>query len=283
MRSDGGGPPAGPSDTPAGPSDTPAGEGDTPADGGGGRAGGDGMPAEPVERKKVYELVAERLMRDIAERRLRPGDQVPPERTLVRAYSVGRSSVREALRMLESRGLIVSHGAGAFSVAGSANPLRQSLSLLMDLRDVGLSELFEVRRMLEVEAAGLAAARARDEDYLPMERAIREMTEGIASQELYTDADVRFHMSVAKATHNEITSHLMEAIRAVMRRALRSIFHVPGSPERSNEDHRSILRAIVNGEPDAAREAMRRHLLRVQEESEQALAQAIRSDVAGGR
>jgi GntR family transcriptional repressor for pyruvate dehydrogenase complex len=253
------------------------------ADRGGMRAGGADVQAEPVERKKVYELVAERLTRDIAERRLRPGDVLPPERTLVKAYSVGRSSVREALRMLESRGMIVAHGAGAFSVAGSANPLRQSLSLLMDLREVGLSELFEVRRMLEVEAAGLAAVRAHEDDYLPMERAIQDMTTGICSQERYTEADVRFHMSVANATHNQITSHLMEAIRAVMHRALRSIFHVPGSPERSNQDHRGILRAIVNGDPDAARDAMRRHLLRVEEESEQALAQAMRGDITGSR
>ena len=72
---------------------------------------------EPIERQKVYELIAENLLAQIAGRRLKPGDALPPERELTQRYQAGRSSVREALRMLESKGLIESVGNGSFAVA----------------------------------------------------------------------------------------------------------------------------------------------------------------------
>ena len=106
---------------------------------------------EPIERKKVYELVAERLVQEITDRRLTPGDELPRERELAEVYRVGRSSVREALRMLESKGLIASPGSGRLVVAEYANPLNHSLALLLEMHDGDLQELFEVRRILEVE------------------------------------------------------------------------------------------------------------------------------------
>src|ERR687887_2161099 len=123
-----------------------------------------GAMFEPIERKKVYELVADRLVQEISDGRLNPGDELPRERHLAEAYRVGRSSVREALRMLESRGLIASPGGGRLVVADYANPLNQSLALLLRMHDGDLGELFEVRRILEVETAGLAAQRRSDAD-----------------------------------------------------------------------------------------------------------------------
>src|SRR3990170_256426 len=84
---------------------------------------------EPIERRTVYELVAERLLEHISQRRLRPGDALPTERELTQVYHVGRSSVREALRMLQSNGLIKPAGKGVFVVAEFANPLNHSLHL----------------------------------------------------------------------------------------------------------------------------------------------------------
>ncbi|HEY3208919.1 MAG TPA: FadR/GntR family transcriptional regulator [Actinomycetota bacterium] len=233
---------------------------------------------EPIERRKVYEQVAERLLTEIADRRLKPGDRLPPERVLAEAYRVGRSSVREALRMLESRGLIRSMGHGAFKVADYGNPLNQSLGLLLSLRDGDLLELYEVRRIMEVEAAGLAAARRTEEDLARMRSAIDEMVLGLSSRERYIGADVDFHLAIARATGNRIASHMMDAVRDVMRRALSSIYSIPGSPERSTEQHRRIFKAISAGEPDEARKQMREHLLRVEGEIRDVL--RVRADEA---
>jgi GntR family transcriptional regulator, transcriptional repressor for pyruvate dehydrogenase complex len=221
---------------------------------------------EPIERRKVYEQVAERLLAEIADRRLRPGDHLPPERSLAESYRVGRSSVREALRMLESRGLIRSVGHGAFQVADYANPLNQSLGLLLSLRDGDLLELYEVRRIMEVEAAGLAATRRGKGDLERMRTALDEMALGLSSRDRYIAADVDFHLAIARATGNRMASHMMDAVRDVMRRALSSIYSIPGSPERSADQHRQIFEAIAAGRPDEARDRMRDHLLRVEGE-----------------
>src|SRR5437764_15404590 len=85
------------------------------------RQDGEPMSFQPIERRKVYELIADHLLSEIGERRLQPGDVIPPERELTRLYRAGRSSVREALRMLESRGVISSVGSGSFVVSGYAN------------------------------------------------------------------------------------------------------------------------------------------------------------------
>lgn len=218
----------------------------------------------PIERRNVYELVAERLIGDISARRLKPGDPLPSERQLSETYAVGRSSVREALRMVESQGLIKSVGHGAFVVAEYGNPLNASLALLVAMRDGDLRELFEVRKILEVETAGLAAERRSAEDVERMRAAIAAMDVGIASRDRYISGDLEFHQAVVAATGNRIAQHVMHAIRDVMRRALMSIYQIPGSPERSNEQHRRVFEAVVAGRSDDARQRMREHLLRVE-------------------
>ncbi len=218
----------------------------------------------PIERRKVYELIAEHLLHQISERSLKPGDALPTERELADSYRVGRSSVREALRMLESKGLIRPSGNGAFAVADYDNPLSHSLHFLLSLEETSLLEIYEVRKIMEVEAAGLAAARRTDRDLAQMSEAIGEMTSGLASQDRYIDADLRFHLAVAAATGNRIALRMMHAIRDLLHRALASIYHIPGSPERSITQHREILAAIASGDAESARQRMREHLLRVE-------------------
>jgi GntR family transcriptional repressor for pyruvate dehydrogenase complex len=242
---------------------------------------GDEPLAGPIERRKVYELVAQRLVDDISARRLKPGDPIPAERQLTETLSVGRSSIREALRMLQSRGLIASAGHGTFVVAEYGNPLNASLALLMELGDGDLRQLFEVRKVLEVEMAGLAAARRSDEDIEKMQRAIEAMDEGLASAERYIAGDLEFHQSVVAATGNRIARSMMHAIRDVMRRALLSIYQIPGSPERSMQEHRQILEAVIAGRPDEARALMRDHLVRVEGEIDPSV-RRVTEDAADG-
>jgi GntR family transcriptional regulator, transcriptional repressor for pyruvate dehydrogenase complex len=222
----------------------------------------------PIVRRKLYELVAERVLEDVSRGLLKPGDGLPTERGLAERYGVGRSTIREALRMLESAGTIESVGSGAFVVARSGNPinrsLAQSLALLVSTRDGDIRELFEVRKILEVETAGLAADRRTEEDIVGMKAALEEMRIGIGSRERYIAGDLRFHLAVVAASHNRMASHMMEAMRHVMRRALASIYEIPGSPQRSLEQHAQIFDAVVEGHCDEARDRMRGHLLAVE-------------------
>ena len=215
---------------------------------------------EPIARRKTYELVAERLTEEISSRVLEPGDLLPPERELVSDFGVGRSSVREALRMLESRGLIESNGAGTFRVARLSNPLDRSLNLLLEAEETDVAELFEVRRLLEGECAALAAARRKREHLDRMDKAVDAMVEGLGSEQAFIDADLRFHMTVAEASGNRVARYLMQAIRGLLQRALTSVYNVPGSPSRAIEMHGLILEAIRDRRPDVARSRMHEHV-----------------------
>jgi len=221
---------------------------------------------EPISRRNVYELIAEQLVSQIGSRQLQPGDALPPERELTRLYHAGRSSVREALRMLQSRGLIEPVGNGSFVVAGYANPLNSSLQLLLSLDQASMHDLYEFRRILECEAAALAAERRTDVHLTLMDDAVDEMADALANsgRDAYINGDLRFHMAIAEATRNGLILHAMAAVRDAARRTLTSVFLIPGSPERSLEQHEAIRAAIADGDADRARDEMREHLVRVE-------------------
>jgi GntR family transcriptional regulator, transcriptional repressor for pyruvate dehydrogenase complex len=207
------------------------------------------------------------LLAQIGSRRLRPGDVLPPERELTQSFRVGRSSIREALRMLESQGVITSAN-GSFVVADAASPLESSLRLLFALDEgAGMHDLFELRRILECEAAALAAERRGDRDLAEMDAAIDEMASALDASgraESFIEGDLRFHLAVAGSTGNRLVLHSMQAVRDVLRRALTTVYNIPGSPESAVVEHRAIRAAVASSDPGRAREEMRLHLARVE-------------------
>jgi GntR family transcriptional repressor for pyruvate dehydrogenase complex len=226
---------------------------------------------QPVARRKVYEQVAEQLLGQIVARRLKPGDVLPPERELTESFGVGRSSIREALRMLESQGVISAVNGGSFVVADAAGPLNSSLRLMFTLDDrTGIHDLFELRRILEVEAAALAAERHGARHLDEMAAAIDEMAASLGDNggDRFIDADLRFHLAVAEATGNRLVLHSMQAVRDVVRRALMTVFVIPQSPESAVVEHRGIRAAIASGDPAKARQEMANHLIRVEADVE---------------
>ena len=94
---------------------------------------------------------------------------------------------------------------------------------------------------------------------------IDAMVAGLASEQEFIVADLRFHLAISQATRNRLIVHLMHAIRSQLQRSLATSFHVPGSPEHAIEMHRLILAAIVAREPDEARRRMHEHVARVEQ------------------
>jgi GntR family transcriptional regulator, transcriptional repressor for pyruvate dehydrogenase complex len=219
----------------------------------------------PIERRKVYEQVSERLTTHI-NTALQAGDPLPSERELAERFGVGRSSIREALRMLESRGLIESRGSGTFVVAAWRNPFQAPLSAVVAGEDVNRMQLFEVRRMLEAEAAALAAKRRSDGDLELMDEATDEMEAAVGSVDAFITADIRYHLVIAEATGNRLLLHLMEAIRQRLTVMFGTVFRFPGGPERSVGQHRLITQAIAEEDAERARRLMTEHILRVERE-----------------
>jgi DNA-binding FadR family transcriptional regulator len=122
------------------------------------------MGIEPIKSTRIYEEIVRQIKGMIGEGRLKSGDQLPPERDLAEKFIVSRTSVREALRALESVGLIeIRPGEGTFVREVSVDALVEPLALVLVSQREMIGELFEARRLLEPAIAGLAARRARDE------------------------------------------------------------------------------------------------------------------------
>jgi len=225
-----------------------------------------GRRFEPVVRQKTYELVAERLLALISSDHLTPGDALPSERELVGLYGVGRSSIREALRILESKGAITAEPNGGFAVAPVGNGLNHSLGFLLSADQADLDELFEVRRIVEGEAAALAAERRDAAELGRMAEALAAMRAGLGSEAAFAAADLRFHLLLVEAARNRLLATLMDAVRSLLGRVLAFSYRIPGSPEAAIESHRLILDAIAAGDGDLARARMREHLERSEHE-----------------
>jgi GntR family transcriptional repressor for pyruvate dehydrogenase complex len=225
------------------------------------------LQPEPIDRRRTSDVVAGRLLEMITKQTLVPGDPVPVEREIAAAYSVGRSTVREALRILESQGVITATPSGSFVVAQAAQPLHRSLRLVMALDAApSIGDLFELRRILDCAAAELAAHRRRPHDLDQMQDAIAAMAAALdaGDAQRFIEADLRFHIAMAEATGNSLVSHTLNAIRDVLRDALLEIFEIPNSAERAIDEHRAIVAAIRAGDGSESRIAARIHLDRVE-------------------
>src|SRR5262244_2987720 len=134
-----------------------------------------GMDLAPIKSTRIYEEIVRQIKSMITEGRLKSGDQLPPERDLAEKFLVSRTSVREALRALESRGLIeIRAGEGAFIRDISVETLIEPLALVILPHREAVGELFEARRLLEPAISALAARRATREELTEMERILEE-------------------------------------------------------------------------------------------------------------
>jgi len=219
-------------------------------------------------RERLYEQVADHIDGLISAGKLKVGDRLPPERELAERLGVARGVVREAVRLLSVKGLVtVEPGRGTFIVERGAETISDHLSRLSRMGRFTFDDLNELRRMLEVEIAALAAERAQPEDVVQLNQAIEVMEEHLDAPEGYIAADLEFHLALANATQNRMFSLLIEVIVDLLQESRRLIFHVPGAPQRGQVWHRKIAVAVAQRDAAGASEAMRRHLEQITADS----------------
>ncbi|MFZ5652011.1 MAG: FadR/GntR family transcriptional regulator [Bacillota bacterium] len=227
------------------------------------------MELKPVKTKKIYEEIIDQVKALIADGTLSPGDRLIPERELAEKLKVGRSAVREAIRALGAMGIVeIKPGEGTFITESNTNPFMDMLAYLLVAERDSVRELLELRKILEVEAAGLAAIRHTAEGLKSMEAHLEQMKIDIINGELGEQADMNFHFAVAEATQNSLLVKLMNTIADTMRSGLRTareqIYRTPGNPERLLREHYEIFDQIKNSNPEAARRTMFEHLEKVE-------------------
>jgi GntR family transcriptional regulator, transcriptional repressor for pyruvate dehydrogenase complex len=215
-----------------------------------------------MREPRLSDKVADMMLKTILSEQLRPGDRLPSERELGEQFGVSRTVVREAVRALVAKGLIeVRSGSGLRVAAVDASAVRESMSLYIHgSSNLDYPKVHEVRAMLEVEMAGLAAERRTEADIERLSEACKHMEAVSKDVESAALADVEFHREIAKATHNELYLVMLDAIGDALVEIRRRNLTRPPAMKNTLADHSRIRDAIAAGASRKARDAMREHL-----------------------
>jgi GntR family transcriptional repressor for pyruvate dehydrogenase complex len=223
----------------------------------------------PIQRSRLSKQITVQLCRMITQGQLQPGDRLPPERELTEMLQVSRTSLREALRVLEMAGVLtIRQGGGTFVRELDDDGMLSPLLLMFDVRGDLVGDLFEVRVIFEPEMAARAALRATDDHLAELDRILRsqeQLTGSHAPDDAWLRLDRQFHIAVARASHNEVAVRVMRFITEMLQDVQRNFVASDQRVARAVARHREIFEAIRETEAKHARQAMLQHLREVEE------------------
>lgn len=220
------------------------------------------MKVEKISTKKVSESVEEQLEKMIHSGMFKAGEKLPSVRELCELFGVGRSAVRDAITTLSGKGTVyVRRGEGTFVCEFDSSKLFSQHMLLSSSRDI--SELFQVRKLLETGMAELAAVNRTETDLHSLKHTLY-----IPSSNPW-ESDYQFHLTIAKATGNEILIQLVQFISTTMKKVMMDFHHYIQKDENTvkliSRQHQQIIDSIEKGDPQAAKQSMSNHLNTVEE------------------
>lgn len=224
-----------------------------------------------ISKKNVCDQIVEEILASIVDGRLKTGDQLPNEREMAKNYGVSRVPLREALRSLGRMGIIeTKHGIGTFVKEVNATFLTNELNTYLYLQENPVIEILQLRRLLEVESARLAAEKATPQD---LERLYN--AESVAKEELYKlregqgssfyVADLNFHLAIAEASHNSLFVQFINSIHGTLHIHQMLSQKEPQPIDEVATYHRQIREAIEAKDADKAGTVMLDHINKIEE------------------
>lgn len=213
-------------------------------------------------------LISGKLKEMILEQNLQPGDRLPSESELAGMFGVGRSTVREAVKLLIADNIVEIHrGKGTF-LTESPGLKDDPLGLHFANQNRLLQNLMESRLLIEPQIAELAARRATEQNLYRLSRAIEEMESAESrNPPEYPVRDVDFHTAVAECTQNDVLQRILPLICDSIQQGYFETINVPGTHRRAIEAHIRIFEAIRDKNPAAAAEQTRQHILQAMDDS----------------
>lgn len=228
-----------------------------------------------VNREYLYEQIAEQLQKAILSGQLGPGARLPPERELAGSMQVNRATVREAVRILEQRGIVERRvGSGTFVTEVPAQVISDSIERYLVFGAGTREELIALREILEPEVAALAAQHATDADLVRMETVLQQLANAYKEEdsEAVARADSDLHVAIAEATQNSLVVAIVNALQYVIEKVVvDTITNQTPSSWFSRADtwmglHQNFCEAIKARDSKGARKAMLAHFEHTREE-----------------
>ncbi|MEO1470261.1 MAG: FadR/GntR family transcriptional regulator [Pseudomonadota bacterium] len=245
---------------------------------------------EPIGHESIAEAVVARIEDMIASGLLKEGRRLPSERELAEALHVSRPKLREALQVLEERGLVISrHGEGTFIAPLTGKAMMPALMALYGRHEPAFFDYLDYRRAQEAFAARLAAERATPSDRERLEVLMATLTEAWEAGDTARskEADIQFHTAIVDASQNATLIHMMASIYDLTRQGVfynRDFLRtIDGTGRKLLDQHLAIGRAIIAGDADAAEAASNAHLDFVETSFRKGIEQSRREAVAAKR
>ena len=222
------------------------------------------MSLRAVEKKRAYEDIVQQILTLIEDGKLKRGDQLPSERDLTETFKVSRTTVREAIRTLESMKLLqCRQGTGTYVIATSEEALIQPLAAALFNKKDDIRDIFYIRKIIEPHIAHLAAENATPQEIEEMEKILYEQEVCIGRGESVLETDSLFHSRLAGATKNRVIERLLPVLVDLLKQS-REVYLLEDERDtrakRSLEGHHRVLTAIKNGNCDVALKSMLQHL-----------------------
>lgn len=218
--------------------------------------------AENTRPQKAAVLVAQRIMKEVSRGQLKPGDLLPPERTMLEQYQIGRGTLREALRLLEFQGVIAlkpGPKGGPVLLDPAPSHLADTLLLLMQLRKAPHRTIVEVRSTLEPVMSELATRQMSDEQLVALGETIVQMRENLDDSTLFFDANKDFHDVIAWGSGNVLFGYIVDSLLGILDGTVMGIDYPEHRRKAILKAHEAIYAAMADRDPEAARLRMQEH------------------------
>lgn len=230
-------------------------------------------PLKKLEPVRIFEQVGQQIRELIVSGELQPGDKLPSEQELEKQLSVSRSSIREALRVLEVEGFVeVRRGSRTYitSITGKKKTSGEVASWL-EQREELLDEVMATREYIEGLTAALSAQNATDEELSQIKGLLGEMEKMMSEKHLgreidlnrMVDLDSKFHLAIGQSSRNMVSFEVISRILPVFQESNKAVIYVSGDPKAILREHLAILAAIEAKDAKAAEDEMRKHITRV--------------------
>lgn len=224
-----------------------------------------------IDQKPLSERIVERMLGLISERKLKPGDRLPPETELAAMLNVSRPSLREALRALSVMKVVeIRQGSGTYVTSLQPELLVEHLDFVFSLDVSTFLQLLQARSVIEPGISEIAASHITDEEIAGLEALVTQSEHSRDDPHAFMMADAELHRLIANASRNPILIRFMESIGRLGLASRRRTTQLPGVVDQVLDDHRAIIQALKARDPLAAREAMRHHLETIQNRLERA-------------